>query len=261
MPTRDSAPVGAPCWVDLATSDTSRAVDFYTELFGWTATDPVEEFGGYRQFLKNGAAVGGCMAKGDNPMPDAWAVYLTTDDAQKTIDAAEANGGQVVVPAMTVGDLGTMGVMIDPSGATIGLWQPITFHGTGVVQEAGAPSWFELHTRSYEAALDFYRNVFRWDTQPMSDTPEFRYTVLTVGDEQYAGVMDASAMLPEGAPSQWTVYFGSDDTDASLARVAELGGSVVQPAEDTPYGRLATAADPTGAVFKLVAPNDQMPAK
>jgi hypothetical protein len=24
------------------------------------------------------------------------------------------------------------------------------------------------------------------------------------------------------------------------------------PAEDTPYGRLATAADPTGAVFKFV---------
>jgi predicted enzyme related to lactoylglutathione lyase len=27
----------------------------------------------------------------------------------------------------------------------------------------------------------------------------------------------------------------------------------VMPAEDTPYGRLAVAADPTGAVFKLVA--------
>jgi predicted enzyme related to lactoylglutathione lyase len=27
----------------------------------------------------------------------------------------------------------------------------------------------------------------------------------------------------------------------------------VRPAEDTPYGRLATAADPTGTQFKLVA--------
>ena len=56
------------------------------------------------------------------------------------------------------------------------------------------------------------------------------------------------------------MYFGSDDADASLADVTRLGGSVVLPAEDTPYGRLAEAADPTGAHFKLVAPNAQMPA-
>jgi predicted enzyme related to lactoylglutathione lyase len=40
--------------------------------------------------------------------------------------------------------------------------------------------------------------------------------------------------------------------DARLARAVELGGSVVMPAEDTPYGRIATAADPTGAQFKLI---------
>jgi predicted enzyme related to lactoylglutathione lyase len=47
------------------------------------------------------------------------------------------------------------------------------------------------------------------------------------------------------------VYFQTDDADKSLARTADLGGAVVTPAEDTPYGRLATAADPTGALFKL----------
>jgi predicted enzyme related to lactoylglutathione lyase len=64
--------------------------------------------------------------------------------------------------------------------------------------------------------------------------------------------MDASAFLPEGARGQWSIYFGSEDTDASLATIVDLGGSVVTPAEDTPYGRLAAAADPTGALFKLV---------
>jgi hypothetical protein len=32
-------------------------------------------------------------------------------------------------------------------------------------------------------------------------------------------------------------------------------------AEGTPYGRLAAAVDPTGAQFKLVAPNAAMPAR
>jgi len=63
--------------------------------------------------------------------------------------------------------------------------------------------------------------------------------------------MDASGFLPEGVPSSWAVYFCVENTDKSLAQVSDLGGSVVQPAEDTPYGRLATASDPTGAVFKL----------
>ena len=66
--------------------------------------------------------------------------------------------------------------------------------------------------------------------------------------------MDANGFLPDGVPAHWSVYFGSDDADATLARISELGGSVVRPAEDTPYGRLAQAADPTGALFKLVQP-------
>ena len=50
------------------------------------------------------------------------------------------------------------------------------------------------------------------------------------------------------------MYFRTDDADATIARARELGGSVIQPAEDTPYGRLATLADPTGAAFKLIGP-------
>jgi hypothetical protein len=45
-----------------------------------------------------------------------------------------------------------------------------------------------------------------------------------------------------------------------LAKVVDLGGSILRAAEDTPYGRLAAAADPTGAQFKLVGPNEAMPA-
>jgi uncharacterized protein len=109
----------------------------------------------------------------------------------------------------------------------------------------------------------FYRNVFHWDTEAASDTPEFRYTTLRNADGEgwLAGIMDASGFLPEGAPGQWSVYFGVEDADAALAKIADLGGSTLMAAEDTPYGRLATAADPTGAQFKLVAPNEAMPAR
>jgi predicted enzyme related to lactoylglutathione lyase len=244
------------------TSDTERSSAFYSELFGWTAEAPNEEFGGYFNFTKDGVLIAGCMAQQANDrMPDAWSVYLATDDARKTVDAAAASGGQVVVPAMDVGELGTMAVVTDPGGAAIGLWQPGTHEGFGVFGEARTPSWFELHTRDYDAAVAFYRDVFRWDTGVVSDVPEFRYTTLNHGDGQLAGVMDASGFLPDGVPAHWSVYFGVDDADATLAKIGKLGGATVQPAEDTPYGRLAVATDATGAQFKLVAPNEAMPAR
>jgi predicted enzyme related to lactoylglutathione lyase len=262
MPTRETAPVGAPCWVDLMTSDAATSRAFYGAVFGWVAQEPNEEFGGYFNFTKDGVLVAGCMAftPGMPATPDVWSIYLATDDVAKTLEGATANGGQVAVAAMPVGDLGIMAYVTDSGGATTGVWQPGLHKGFGIYGEPGTPSWFELHTRDYQRSLDFYQDVFRWETETVSDTPEFRYTLQKHGDDQLAGIMDASSFLPEGVPAHWSVYFGVDDADAALTKIVELGGAIVQPAEDTPYGRLATAADSTGAQFKLVAANEAMPA-
>ena len=262
MPTRETAPVGAPCWVELTTSDADRSRAFYSTLFGWLAEEPAPEFGGYFNFTKDGVRVAGCMgAQPDTPVPDVWSIYLASDDAQKTVDLAEPNGGVVHLPPMPVGDLGSMAFVGDAGGAHIGVWEPGLHKGFGIHGEPGTPSWFELHTRDYDASVRFYREVFRWDAHSVSDSPEFRYTTFGAEEAALAGIMDASAFLPEGVPAQWFVYFGVDDADAALATIVELGGAVIVPAEDTPYGRLATAADPSGARFRLVAPNDAMPAR
>ena len=261
MPARATAPLGAPCWIELLTSDTAASRRFYAELFGWTAEEPSPEFGGYFMFTRQGVPVAGGMPSQPDMGPDRWAVYLATDDARKAVEATLANGGEVIVPATEVADLGTMAVIADPGGAAIGMWQAGAFGGFSVLAEPGAPSWFELQTRDYQGVLSFYRTVFGWDTQVLGESPEMAYTVLRHGDEFLAGVMDASGVLPGDRPAHWSVYFGVADTDAALARTVELGGSVLQAAEDTPYGRLAGAADPTGAPFKLVAPNEAMPAR
>jgi predicted enzyme related to lactoylglutathione lyase len=247
--------------VDLATTDTGRSVAFYTGLFGWEADEPAAEFGGYITFRRDGDMTAGCMASQPGQEPaNFWSVYLATDDTAKTLEAAAAHGGQVLMPAMQVGDLGVMGMAADAGGAVIGLWQPGLHRGFAVYGEDGSPGWFELMTKDYQHAAPFYRDVFGWETKVMADTPDFRYTVLQPGEEMLAGIMDASGFLPEGVPSNWSVYFATGDTDASVAKALSLGATVVQAAEDTPYGRLAGLTDPNGAYFKLVGPNDQMPA-
>lgn len=82
MPTRDTAVIGAPCWIDLLTSDTERSREFYCQLFGWTAEEPAEQFGGYFTFAKDGVRVAGCMTTQRAEMPDVWSVYLASDDAR-----------------------------------------------------------------------------------------------------------------------------------------------------------------------------------
>lgn len=255
MAKRGDSPLGTPCWVELLTSDPGRSQEFYGRLFGWTVEDPGAEYGGYKNFQLRGERVAGCMRNdGAAGIPDLWSVYLAVADAEATVARAAEHGGQVMVPAMDVMALGRMAVVVDVGGAVIGIWQPGEHRGFGYVGEPGAPSWFELHTRDYDKTLDFYRAVFGWSTRTEGDSPEFRYTTVDVDDEQYAGVMDAKTFLPEGVPPAWTVYFGVADADHTASEVVSLGGEIVMAAEDTPYGRLATVADPTGAVFRLHQP-------
>lgn len=256
MPKRNSAPLGAPCWVDLFTSDPEKTCRFYGELFGWTSEETGADYGGYINFLKDGLPVAGCMRNdGQSGTPDMWSVYLAAEDAEATVQSAVAHGGQVLVPAMAVMELGHMAVVTDAGGAATGIWQPGLHKGFAVIAEPGTPNWFEVMTRDYEATVQFYRDVFGWETSVASDTPEFRYTTFGEGEGSLAGVMDASGFLPEGVPAHWSIYFGVEDTDAALVKIVDLGGSVTQPAEDTPNGRLAGATDPTGAMFKVVGPN------
>ena len=257
MTTRAHAPAGAPCWTDLWTSDVEASRHFYAALFGWEAQEPSAEFGGYFMFTRDGVPVAGGMSGPDGvPAANVWSVYLSTDDLDQTVAAATTAGGRLLTGPLPVADLGRQAVLADPTGARVGAWQPGTFPGFTVLDEPGAPSWFELFTRDHADALAFYRSVFGWDTTTVGDTDEFRYATVRdpQGDGEIAGVMDASAFLPAGVDSHWSVYWHVDDADATVRQTTALGGAIVQQATDTPYGRLATLTDPAGAEFKLRTP-------
>jgi uncharacterized protein len=257
MPHVDGMPPGHPCWIDLTTSDSDASRTFYESLLGWTSESSGPEFGGYVNFSLGGTVVAGCMDKAGMPdggigMPDAWSVYLCVEDAAATAEAVTANGGTVVIPPMEVPGLGIMGFLTDPTGAFVGFWQPLAHKGFGVVAEPDAPGWFELFTRDFAASIAFYETVFGWTTASTGDTDEFRYSTLEEGEKAAAGVMDASGFLPEGVPDHWSVYFSVTDTDAAIAKATGLGATLVMGPDETPFGKLATLTDPTGAIFKLV---------
>ncbi|MDQ3655947.1 MAG: VOC family protein [Chloroflexota bacterium] len=255
MPKVGDITYGGPIWMDLSTSDPDRASAFYSGLFGWDAVDTGDEFGHYIMLNKGDAGIAGMMKKGDDMpgMPDAWMVYLAVEDAKAAADSVRDAGGQVMFDAMEVGDQGVMAMVTDPSGAVVGLWQPKTQRGFALHGEHGAPAWHELHTRDLDAASTFYGKVLGVEIVDMEMDGGPRYRTIKVDGEDQAGIMDTGGFLPEGVPSHWTVYFGVDDTDRVVALAQDLGGSVLAPAEDTPFGRMATLADPMGATFAVIS--------
>ena len=254
-----SRDTGAPAWIDLSTRDIEGAKAFYAELFGWTFEDSGgEEFAHYQFILRDGEPIGGLMSTvgmtcpEGGQLPTEWVVYLTVTDIDAAARAVETTGGGVVVPAMPVGDAGSMGVAIDPAGAAIGLWQAGDFAGFEPSSRPGSPVWFEAMSQNLDAVTPFYRDVFGWQLHEMPG--DWRY--VTNGDPQVAtaGIGDARGVVAEGTPSYWRVYLSTADLDGDIHRLRGLDGAVLDGPVDSPHGRVATVADPQGASFQLLQP-------
>lgn len=245
---------GTPIWIDLAVTDLDRAKRFYGELFGWTFDDRGEDFGHYNIVRKDGRDIGGAMQRTPDMTdgtPDAFAVYLSTPDAQSTAERAVNAGATIVVPPMEVGEQGTMLGMVDPSGAFIGAWQPGLRTGfeTGP-SDIGAPGWMELMTTDYDAVIPFYTDVFGFDETPFEG---IRYATNAPADQATYGICDAP-FLPEGMSSFWRVYVNVADPEAAGTRIRELGGEVLEGPIDSPFGPLSTVADDQGVLFQIIGP-------
>jgi predicted enzyme related to lactoylglutathione lyase len=246
-----TAVANRPAWVDLASTDPAGAREFYGKVFGWAIeVNPDPQYGGYGIARVDGqdvAGIGGTQAPGQ---PSAWALYIGTDDAERLGQRVEAAGGTVVAPAFDVGDQGRMAVFQDPSGAFISAWQATRMRGFGT-GAADSFGWAELQARGVDKALAFYQEVFGWEPHPTSMGDQ-AYTELHLGGERIAGAMEMSPEFPAEVPSNWLVYFGVADVDASHRRALDAGGREIVPPQDFPGGRFSLVADPQGAGFGLL---------
>lgn len=254
MPGRETFRNGMPCWIDLTSSDAARAAHFYSALLGWEAEDLGADDGHYTKFVSNGRTVAGLIGNPEGSgFPDGWITYFAAGDVNALTEKARLAGAELLVAPFAVSDQGSVAHLADPSGATFGLWQGNKLRGFEAHGEPGSAVWHELMTRQYQVCVDFYTRVLDWVPQVESDAADFRYTTGLIDGEQQAGIMDAADLLPQGVPSAWGVYFGVADADDAAGRVPELGGTVTAEPQDSPYGRVCTATDPTGAAFRLIA--------
>lgn len=254
MPKFTSYVQGTPNWVELMAPDQQAAAAFYADLFGWEVeTNPVDDDGNvYLIGRKDGEQIAGFMAQMPElaGSPAFWGVYLAVDDVDAATARIEQAGGKIDAGPFDVMEFGRMTALQDPTGARVSLWQAKSHIGTGLANEPGTPIWNELVTPDIERALAFYAEVIGLGSQEM-EMPDGSYTVIT----NTAGEVVGGAMPPmmEGLPPHWNLYFNVTDTEATAARIAELGGTTLAPNFDVPgVGRMGFYADSQGAAFAIM---------
>lgn len=117
----------------------------------------------------------------------------------------------------------------------------------------GVPCWVDLVQPDFHRTMDFYGDLFGWDFQVR--TPEdapVRYAYAMIDGLMVGGV---GSPPPGDASTGWTSYVRVDSADETAAAVEAHGGRVLAPPMDVGSpeqghaGRVATFADPEGAVF------------
>lgn len=112
---------------------------------------------------------------------------------------------------------------------------------------AGVPCWTDLMVPDPAAVKPFYEAVLGWTFTEPDDT----YGGYVMGMRDGAPVAGMGPLLP-GSRAGWTMYFASDDMDATAVAIRSAGGTVVRDPDSVgPLGRMLIASDPTGAVFGI----------
>jgi predicted enzyme related to lactoylglutathione lyase len=112
------------CHVELASTDVSKAKDFYSHLFDWKLQD-MDMGGGmtYTTFKPADGPGGGMMQHPVPGAPSAWLPYVLVEDIHAATAKAKSLGAQVMRDSSEVPNMGWFSIITDPTGAHLGLWQ------------------------------------------------------------------------------------------------------------------------------------------
>lgn len=241
-------------WYDLMSTDKETSLAFFTALFGWSTADhDMGEMGTYTVVEAGGASFGGVMSMAPSEGHASHFIgYVYTDDVDAVAARAPELGGAVPYPPMDIPGVGRFAVLQDPMGAYVSALStlPTTSLAPEIDVPFGCVSWSELSSDDPATSGAFYSELFGWEQKASGIAEMPDYTVFVQGESMLGGLWKQDH---EGMPSAWTFYFNVEDIDASVAKVTELGGTLISEIVPVPsVGRIAVAADPTGAVFALM---------
>jgi hypothetical protein len=240
-----------PCWVDVmvGTEEEHEALRaFLSALFDWTWQIGGAEMGSYSLAITQDLPVLGLGIM--DGAHGTTTPYFSASDIDDAIARATEAGATVVVPPMEVVELGSMALLIDPVGASFGIWQPGTFHGFGVMHEVNAPGWFEETSEDPERATEFY---LKWSGHQLASAGE-GMTVLTNGDNWYADLAKV-----DGQPARWTPIYVVDSLERARDVVTRHGGAILVEEMPVPGSAICVFTEPVNGTTMTVMRGGERP--
>jgi predicted enzyme related to lactoylglutathione lyase len=111
--------------VELGTTDVAKAKGFYGKLFDWKLEDVPMGDGTTYTTIGVGSGTGGGMMKHPVPgAPSMWLAYVLVDDIEASTKKAASLGAKVLRPVTEVMGMGWLSIIVDPTGAALGMWKP-----------------------------------------------------------------------------------------------------------------------------------------
>jgi predicted enzyme related to lactoylglutathione lyase len=247
--------VGKVIFVELVTPDLVGAKRFYGGLFGWTFRDAAIGETEYAEASLNGHPVAG-IARRDFPATErrqpAWLNFMATSDVDAVSKTALQGGAKLLSAPHTVPGRGREAVFADPQGAVFAALSSSSGDPPDLLAAPGEWIWSSLITSDPETDAAFYQTLFDYEVFDLPADAGAQHLMLA--SESFARA--SASTLPEDRPmarAHWLSYVRVVDMDASVARLAALGGRVlVEPRVDRHGGRVAVVADPSGAAFGLL---------
>lgn len=240
-------------WHELMTTNTRAAAAFYRKVAAWT-TQTSPQHSSYTEFMAGGRPAAGLMvlpepAKAMGAPPN-WLTYVATPDVEATVRKAVKMGARVLTQATDIPNVGRFAVLQDPHGAVFAAITLLTPPpASNTPPSIGDFSWHELATTDGAAAWRFYSRLFGWrNTESMDMGPMGTYQMFGHGGGSVGGMFTKPKEAP--GPAAWVPYIKVTDSKAVAARVAGLGGQVLNGPMEVPGGDwIVMGMDPQGAVF------------
>jgi predicted enzyme related to lactoylglutathione lyase len=249
--------VGHIVWHDLLTHDVTIARRFYADLLGWEyqiehAANFVWSPGeaDYPLIFANGEAHGGFVEL-EQDLSRHWVAYVQVNDVDAVTAKAASLGAIIIREPFDTPGVGRSSVVQDRQGAIICLNVPT--HNFPAPK--GTFLWEELITNDVEAAKHFYSELFGWTPQDIDTNQGTSYVVMKCADGAIATGITNQAFDAIESPI-WIPYLATNDIDATLAKARAIDGKVRAETNMSNGDRKAILADPTGAIFGLLASSE-----
>ncbi len=119
------APDGGWLWNELHTTDPTSALEFYTDVVGFTHRSmDMGPAGTYHIFSASGDDRGGVTSHLSPGTPPHWLPYVCVNDPDAVIARARKHGAAILMAPHDIPGVGRFAILADPTGPILAVMKP-----------------------------------------------------------------------------------------------------------------------------------------